>query len=69
MKLSPPSAGGVASPAPRESPLWAWLIEALIRILPIEVNAWDRFSIRQRHFIHEPVSQPNASGASVTPPP
>ena len=43
-------------------PLWAWLIEALIRILPIEVNAWDRFSIRQRHFIHEPVSQPERFG-------
>ena len=39
-------------------PLWPWLIETLIRVLPIEVNAWDRFSIRQRHFIHEPVTQP-----------
>lgn len=35
-----------------------WWIEALIRVLPIEVNAWDRFSIRQRHFVHEPVSPP-----------
>ena len=43
-------------------PLWAWLIEGLIRILPIEVNAWDRFSIRQRHFIHDPVTQPEAFG-------
>ena len=33
-------------------------IEALIRVLPIELNAWDRFSIRQRHFVHEPVSPP-----------
>ena len=39
-------------------PLWPWLIETLITVLPIEVNAWDRFSIRQRHFIHEPVTQP-----------
>ena len=43
-------------------PLWPWLIETLIRVLPIEVNAWDRFSIRQRHFVHEPVSQPERFG-------
>ena len=43
-------------------PLWPWLIEALIRFLPIEVNAWDRFSIRQRHFVHEPVSKPERFG-------
>ena len=43
-------------------PLWPWLIEGLIKILPIEVNAWDRFSIRQRHFIHNPVTQPEAFG-------
>ena len=43
-------------------PLWPWLIEALIRLLPIEVNAWDRFSIRYRHFVHEPVSQPERFG-------
>ncbi|KZR85996.1 3 beta-hydroxysteroid dehydrogenase/Delta 5--_4-isomerase [Synechococcus sp. MIT S9509] len=43
-------------------PLWPWLIETLIRVLPIEVNAWDRFSIRQRHFIHEPATQPERFG-------
>ena len=43
-------------------PLWPWLIETLIKILPIEVNAWDRFSIRQRHFIHDPVSPPERFG-------
>ena len=43
-------------------PLWPWLIETLIRVLPIEVNAWDRFSIRQRHLIHEPVTQPERFG-------
>ena len=43
-------------------PLWPWLIETLIWILPIEMNAWDRFSIRQRHFVHEPVSQPERFG-------
>ena len=42
--------------------LSGWLIERLIRWLPIEVNAWDRFSIRQRHFIHEPVSPPERFG-------
>ena len=45
-------------------PLWPWLIETLIRVLPIEVNAWDRFSIRQRHFIHEPVTQPERFGGT-----
>ena len=43
-------------------PLWPWLIETLIRVLPIEVNAWDRFSIRQRHFIHQPASTPERFG-------
>lgn len=42
--------------------LQGWLIEALIKLLRIEVNAWDRFSIRQRHFIHEPVSPPERFG-------
>ena len=39
-----------------------WLIEGLIKLLRIEVNAWDRFSIRQRHFVHEPVSPPERFG-------
>ena len=43
-------------------PLWPWLIETLIKILPLEVNVWDRFSIRQRHFIHDPVSPPERFG-------
>ena len=38
------------------------LIEALIKLLRIEVNAWDRFSIRQRHFVHEPVRPPERFG-------
>jgi nucleoside-diphosphate-sugar epimerase len=42
--------------------LQGWLIEALIKLLRIEVNAWDRFSIRQRHFVHEPVSPPERFG-------
>jgi hypothetical protein len=42
--------------------LQGWLIEALIKLLRIEVNAWDRFSIRQRHFMHEPVSPPERFG-------
>ena len=45
-------------------PLWPWLIETLIRVLPIDVNAWDRFSIRQRHFIHDPASTPERFGGS-----
>ncbi|NDE36925.1 MAG: NAD(P)-dependent oxidoreductase [Synechococcaceae bacterium WBA_2_066] len=43
-------------------PLWGWLIEALIKVLPIEINAWDRFSIRQRHFVHSPISPPERFG-------
>ena len=43
-------------------PLWGWLIESLIRVLPIEITAWDRFSIRQRHFIHDPISPPERFG-------
>jgi len=42
--------------------LQGWLIEALIKLLRIEVNAWDRFSIRQRHFVHNPVSPPERFG-------
>jgi len=48
------SAAGAGCPAPRlacPSPSAAGLIEALIKVLPIEVNAWGSgFSIRQRHF-------------------
>ncbi|SBO42478.1 NAD(P)-dependent oxidoreductase [Cyanobium sp. NIES-981] len=42
--------------------LRGWLVEGLIRLLRIELNAWDRFSIRQRHFVHEPVSPPERFG-------
>jgi nucleoside-diphosphate-sugar epimerase len=42
--------------------LQGWLIEGLIKLLHIEVNAWDRFSIRQRHFVHEPISPPERFG-------
>jgi nucleoside-diphosphate-sugar epimerase len=39
-----------------------WLVEVLIRVLRLEVTPWDRFSIRQRHFVHEPVSPPERFG-------
>ncbi|MFO8237206.1 MAG: NAD(P)-dependent oxidoreductase [Prochlorococcaceae cyanobacterium] len=39
-----------------------WLVEALIRLLRLEVTPWDRFSIRQRHFVHQPVSPPERFG-------
>lgn len=42
--------------------LRGWLIEGLIKLLRIEVNAWDRFSIQQRHFVHQPVSPPERFG-------
>lgn len=48
--------------------LRGWLIEGLIKLLRIEVNAWDRFSIRQRHFVHDPISPPERFGlVSVAP--
>ena len=43
-------------------PLWDWLIELLIKILPIEINNWDRYSIRQKHFIHDPITSPESFG-------
>ncbi len=43
-------------------PLWGWLVEILIKVLPIKINAWDRFSIRQRHFIHSPITSPETFG-------
>ncbi|MCT0212977.1 MULTISPECIES: NAD(P)-dependent oxidoreductase [unclassified Synechococcus] len=43
-------------------PLSGWLINALIKVLPIELNDWDRFSIQQRHFVHEPISPPERFG-------
>jgi hypothetical protein len=43
-------------------PLQGWLIEGLIKVLGIEVNALDQFSIRQRHFVHEPISPPERFG-------
>ena len=39
-----------------------WLVETLIRLLRLEVTAWDRFSIRQRHFLHKPISPPERFG-------
>ncbi len=43
-------------------PLWTWFIELLIILLPIQITNWDRFSLRQRHFIHEPVTSPETFG-------
>lgn len=42
--------------------LTPWLIEGLIRLLRLEITPWDRFSIEQRHFVHEPVSPPERFG-------
>ena len=44
-------------------PLWGWLIEFLVKILPIEINKWDRFNIKQRHFVHTPITSPESFGA------
>jgi len=43
-------------------PLKRWLINALVRFLPVNINSWDRFSINQRHFDHDPISSPESFG-------
>lgn len=43
-------------------PLWTWFIELVIILLPIQITNWDRFSLRQRHFVHEPVTSPETFG-------
>ncbi|MEB3200474.1 MAG: NAD(P)-dependent oxidoreductase [Synechococcaceae cyanobacterium] len=48
--------------------LQGWFVEALIRVLPIQVTPWDRFSIRQRHFVHQPISPPERFGLQSTAP-
>ncbi len=48
--------------APLGIPITPWLVELLIKLLRLEVTPWDRFSIRQRHFVHEPISPPERFG-------
>ena len=43
-------------------PLWNWIVELLIILLPIQITNWDRFSIRQKHFTHDPVTSPETFG-------
>ncbi len=43
-------------------PLWNWLIETLVTILPIRISSWDRFMIKHRDFIHEPITNPEDWG-------
>ena len=43
-------------------PIWNWLVELLTILLPIQITNWDRYSLRQRHFIHEPVTSPETFG-------
>ena len=43
-------------------PLWNWLVEILIKILPIQITKWDRFSLRQRHFTYAPITSPETFG-------
>ncbi len=43
-------------------PLKNWLIQILIKILPIQITDWDRFSIKQRNFIHSPITTPETLG-------
>ena len=43
-------------------PLWNWLVECLTILLPIQITNWDRFSLKQRHFIHDPITSPETYG-------
>lgn len=45
-------------------PLWQWLINALIYFLPLDINSWDHFSIKQRHFNHDTISPPERFGGT-----
>lgn len=49
---------------PPGMPLWPWLIELLVKILPLEITDWDRFSIKQKHFIHDPITNPESFGGT-----
>ncbi len=39
-----------------------WFIDVLIKIFKIQVADWDRFCIQQRHFIYEPIVNPETFG-------
>ena len=43
-------------------PLWNWLVELLTLVLPIQITEWDRFSLRQKNFIHDPITFPESFG-------
>ena len=43
-------------------PLSLWFVELLAFLLPIQITNWDKFSLRQKHFIHEPVTSPETYG-------
>ena len=45
-------------------PLWDWIIQLLIKILPIKLSTWDRISIKRRHFDHEPITSPEELGGT-----
>ena len=45
-------------------PLWPWLIEFLTLLLPIQITNWDRFSLKQKHFIHDPITSPETFGGN-----
>ena len=43
-------------------PFCTWLVELITILLPIQITKWDRISLRQKHFIHEPVTSPENFG-------
>jgi nucleoside-diphosphate-sugar epimerase len=49
-------------PTPFAIQLRPWLLEGLIKLLRIQMNPWDRFSIAYRHFVHDTISPPERFG-------
>jgi len=47
---------------PLRLPLHPWFVEVLRRLGVLEITAWDRFSIQQRHFVHDTISPPERFG-------
>ena len=47
---------------PWRLPLHPWIVELLSRLKVVEITPWDRFSIQQRHFVHDTISPPERFG-------
>ncbi len=43
-------------------PLTRTILKILLKILPIQTNSWDRFSIKKYNFDHKPITNPEVFG-------